>query len=205
MYNTTEKFWPTVGNLDAVANGERVILTNRVFVLSKSINDVFPLPFNVFANQIEMISERGFPLLNRFSNLIAGMRDSGIIQKLYNDFHYNATVLHYIRNRDDDIFKEERIVLSLAHMDGAFTLLILGYFIGSVTFVVEIIMGMYRRRRRARRNWKLLQIAWHQVTIMRRMQKNVEKNAAKKTTVKWNISKKVNNKNGTNNIKLKHV
>lgn len=206
MYNTSEKFWPTVENLEAVANAERVILTNRAFVLSKSMHRVFPLPFNVFTNQIEMISERGFPLLKRFSNLIAYMRDSGIIQKLYNDFHYNATVLHYIRNRDDDMFKENQIVLSLDHMDGAFTLLIFGYFIGSVTFGIEIIMGIYARRRRARRNWKLLRIAWHQVLIMRSLQKNDKKNAKKTKTVKWNIPKNVNkNSNKTNNIKLKHV
>lgn len=191
MYNATEKFWPTAENLDAVANGERVILTNRVFVLSKSLHHVFPLPFNVFANQIEMISERGFPLLNRFSSLIAWMRDSGVIQKLYNDFYYNATVLHYIRNRDGDMFNEEQIVLTLNHMDGAFTLLILGYFIGLVTFGVELIMGYYTKRRRARRNWKSLRYAWRQVAIMRSMQKNGKKNATKKNGVKWNIPKNV--------------
>lgn len=152
LYNTTENFWPTAENLESVANGERVILTNRVFVLSKSIQHVFPLPFNVFANQIEMISERGFPLLNRFNKIIASMRDSGIIQKLYNDFYYNATVLHYIRNREGDMFKEERIVLTLSHMDGAFILLLFGYSIGLVVFGVEIIINVYTKRQRARRN-----------------------------------------------------
>lgn len=137
--------------MEAVANGKRVILTNRVFVLSKSIQNVFPLPFNVFANQIEMISERGFPLLNRFNSIIAFMRDSGIVQKLYNDFYYNATVLHYIRNRGGDMFKEERIVLTLSHMDGAFTLLLFGYSIGLAVFGVEIIVDIYTKRRRARR------------------------------------------------------
>lgn len=177
-------------NLAAVAHGERVILTNRAFVLSKSIHDVFPLPFNVFANQIEMISERGFPLLNRFNNLIAFMRDSGIIQKLYNDFHYNVTVLHYIRNRDDDMFKEEQIVLTLNHMDGAFTLLLFGCLIGLVTFGVEIIMDTYSKRRRARRNWKRLRIAWHHLEIMPTAQKNGRKSRIKKKNVKWAVPKK---------------
>lgn len=207
MYNSTEKFWPTVENLDAVANGERVILTNRVFVLSKSKNQVYPLPFNVFTNQLEIFSERGFPLLNRFSQLIAWMRDSGIIEKLYNDFYYNATMLHYIRNRDSDMFNEGIIVLTLNHMDGAFTLLIFGYFIGLVAFGVEIIMGIYTKRRRAdfaRRNWKLLRYAWRQVAIMRSMQKNGKKNATKKNGVKWDISKNVNKKN-RNNTKIKRL
>lgn len=79
------------------------------------------------------------------------MRDSGIIQKLYNDFYYNATVLHYIRNRGGDMFKEERIVLTLSHMDGAFTLLLFGYSIGLAVFGVEIIVDIYTKRRRAQR------------------------------------------------------
>lgn len=165
--------------MDAVADGERVILTNRVFVLSKSIDHVFPLPFNVFTNQIEMISERGFPLLNRFNDLIAFMRDSGIIQKLYNDFYYNATVLHYIRHRDGDIFKEEQIVLTLSHMDGAFTLLIFGHLIGLVTFGVEIIMNVYTKRRKARCNWKLLQKTWYQMAKRPAMRKNNKKKRKK--------------------------
>lgn len=205
LYNSSEAFWPTAGNLKQVAQGKRVILTNRVFILSKSINDVFPLPFNVFANPIEMISERGFPLLDRFSTLIAYMRDSGVIQKLYNDFHYRVTVLHHIRHRDSR--QETTIVLTLDHMDGAFTLLLLGLFISSVTFAIELIIGTYSRRRRARRLWKLLRSSWRQVSIMRSMQKKQKKqknkNGKKNATeikIKWNEPKKSNKK-----VQLKHT
>lgn len=160
LYNTSESFWPTTENLEAVAKGKRVILTNRVFVLSKSIQNVFPLPFNVFANQIEMISERGFPLLNRFSNIIAFMRDAGIIQKLYNDFYFNATVLQsIIRNREGGLFQEGRIVLTLSHMDGAFTLLLFGCSISFTVFCAEIIIDTYNKRRMAQRFEKLQQNA----------------------------------------------
>lgn len=142
-------------------------MTNRVFVLSKSIQDVFPLPFDVFVNQIEMISERGFPLLNRFSNIIAFMRDSGIIQKLYNDFYYNATVLQsIIRNREGDLFQEERIVLTLSHMDGAFTLLLFGCSISFAVFGVEIIIDIYVKRQKAQRFEKLQQNAQNQTAAI---------------------------------------
>lgn len=196
LYNTSEAFWPTEENLNDVAEGKRVILTNRVFILSKSIHHVFPLPFNVFANPLEMISERGFPLLKRYSNLIMFMRDAGIIDKLYKDFQYNATVLHHIRDREIDELKETQIVLTLGHMDGAFTVLLLGLFISIVTFVLEIIVDMYNRRRRTKRLWKLLRNSWRQVSIMRLVQKNSNKiggekrNATMQMKIKWKKSNK---------------
>lgn len=195
MYNgESELFWPTEENLIAVAQGKRVILTNRVFILSKSIHNVFALPKNMFANPLEMISERGFPLLKRFSNLIMYMRDAGIIQKLYNDFHYNVTVLYHIRDREGDDLKPTRRVLTLGHMDGAFTVLLLGLIISFVTFVIEIIVDVYSRRRRTRRRWKLLRNSWRQVAIMRFWQKNRKgdtKNATMQIKGKW---KKTNKK-----------
>lgn len=198
LYNSSIPFWPTVENLKQVANGKRVLLTNRVFILSKSIDNVFPLPFNVFSNPLEMISERGFPLLNRFSNLIAYMRDAGVIQKLYDDFHYNATVLHHIRDRDSR--KESTIVLTLGHMDGAFTLLILGLLISLVAFVFEIIIGTYRKRRRARRRWKSLKNSWRQVSIMRSMQSKPGTRTATETTLKWNAQTRFKKR-----VKFKHI
>lgn len=198
LYNSSEPFWPTAKNLEQVASGKRVILTNRVFILSKTINDVFPLPFNVFSNPIEMISERGFPLLNRFSNLIAYMRDAGVIQKLYDDFHYNVTMLHHIRTRDAR--KQSTIVLTLDHMDGAFSLLILGLLISLVAFVFEIIIGTYRKRRRARRRWKLLRNSWRQVSIMRSMQNKHDTRNATETTQKWNAANRFKKR-----VKFKHI
>lgn len=189
LFNVSAEFWPTEENLNDVSEGKRVILTNRVFILSKSLHHVFPLPFNVFTNQIEMISERGFPLLKRYSNLIMFMRDCGVIQKLYNDFEYNATVLHHIRDKDGRSL-DNLTVLTLGHMDGAFSVLLLGLLISLVTFVIEIIVDTCRKRRRARRMWKLLRNSWHQVSIMRSMQKNRPTNATELKN-KWNAPKKI--------------
>lgn len=182
-------FSPTVENLDAVSKGKRVLLISRIFVLSKSVHNIYGMPFNVFANPLEMISERGFPLLRRFSNLIMFMRDAGIIEKLYDNFYYNMTMLHHIRDRLDDEDIESQIVLTLGHMDGAFTVLLLGLFLCFVIFIVEFIVGTYKRRRRAKRLWKLLQNSWRQVSLMRLMQKNSTRNATKIKS-KWNAPKK---------------
>lgn len=174
-----------------VAKGHRVILTNRVYILSKSIHDVYPLPFNVFANPLEMISERGFPLLRRFSFLIMYMRDAGIIQKLYDDFYFNVTILHHIRDRSS--LGETHIVLTLNHMDGAFALFVLGHLISSIAFVVELIVGKHRRHRRARRLWRVLRNSWHQMSTMRSIQKTRPKNATEAKS-KWNTAHKFHRK-----------
>lgn len=193
LYNSTQPFWPTAENLEQVAMGKRVILTNRAFILSTSIHNVFPLPFDVFVNPIEMVSERGFPLLRRFNFMIMHMRDTGIIQKLYNDFYYNVTVLHHIRAREIDVEEDALHVLTLGHMDGAFTVLILGLLISLLIFAVEISTGTYNRRKRAKRLWKLLRNAWRQVSVMRSMQNNVKRNATKMNS-KWNKPKKFTKK-----------
>lgn len=193
LYDNSISFAPTVENLDAVAKGKRVLLTNRIFVLSKSIHNVYAMPFNVFANPLEMISERGFPLLRRFSNLIMFMRDAGIIEKLYDNFNYDMTMLHHIRDREDDENIETQIVLTLGHMDGSFTVLLLGHFISFLIFIVEFIVGTYKRRRRAKRLWKLLQNSWRQVSLMRSMQKKSTRNATKIKS-KWNAPKKYTRK-----------
>lgn len=127
------------------------------------------------------------------------MRDSGIIEKLYSDFYYNATVLHYIRNHDAGLLTDQQIVLQLKHMSGAFTVLILGCMISLVAFSVEIIMSIYSKRQRARRNWNLLRMAVHQVAIIRSMQKTDKNN-----TVKWNISKQRQQKKKRNS-KMKRI
>lgn len=196
LYNSTESFWPSAENLEQVAKGKRVILTNRAFILSKSIHNVFPLPFDVFVNPIEMVSERGFPLLRRFNFMIMHMRDTGIIEKLYSDFYYNVTVLHYIRYRDG-IEVDSVQVLTLGHMDGAFTVLILGLSISSLAFGVEIFVGTYSRRKRAKRLWKLLRNSWRKVSIMRSMQSNGKRNATKIHS-KWNKPKKFTTRNKFN-------
>lgn len=213
LYKIGEEFLPSVPNFVDVSHGKRVILSNRIFVLSKAIENVFPVPFKVFTSPLEMISERGFPLLKRFSQLIMYMKDGGIMQKLIDDIYFNMTILHHIRNRDLDE-EESQIILTVSHLDGAFTLLIVGEFISLMVFIGEIIINTYQRRRRARRLWNLVRNSWRQVSIMRTVKRN--KNTTKLNSkwnnvprkkrgrkVKFNISNDANHRNGKNAIEWK--
>lgn len=108
------------------------------------------------------------------------MVDAGIISKLYNDFLYDVTVLEHIRQHDPDL-EESLTVLTLGHMDGAFTVFLLGIIISSVVFLVELCIGFYAERRRSKRLWKLLKNSWRQVSIMRQSKK-------KRKNDKWKMA-----------------
>lgn len=192
LYDNSELYFtPTVENMADVAAKKRIILVNRNFVLSKSITDVYAMSFNVFASPLEMISERGFPLLRRFSYLIMFMRDAGIIEKLYDNFYYNMTTLHRIQDLvNGKGIEETNIVLTIYHLDGAFTLLILGLLISFVAFVVELILDAYKTRRRPAHLWKMVQNSWRQVSLMRWMGKKSTRNATKLSR-KRNAPKKI--------------
>lgn len=59
-FNYSDGFLPTMENIRKVRNGKQVMLLNRIFVLSKSIDDIFALPTNVITNPLEMVAEKGF-------------------------------------------------------------------------------------------------------------------------------------------------
>lgn len=166
LYNDSEVFWPWEENFASVARGERIILTNRNLVLSKSLNDIFAFPTDAFASPLQMFSERGFPLLKRYSTLLSYMIDAGIISKLHSDFIYDVTVLDHIRKHEIQSDEDSQIVLSLHHMDGAFTILLLGAAFSFVIFIGELCINWYITRRKPKRFWKLLRKSWRKVSIM---------------------------------------
>lgn len=136
------------------------ILVSRLYVRSNIYhNDVFGLTQSMFATHLEMIVERGFPLLRRINGIIASLRDMGLMSKLLTDFHYNMTILAQIReikyhlndqnlddvlqdlNIDDDHNDDgsPEVVLTTEHLEGAFTLLLMGLFVSSIVFILELI------------------------------------------------------------------
>ncbi len=131
----------TVQNMKLVQDGFISILTNRIYVLSHDLQDkIFGLPGNVFSNPLEMIAERGFPLIRKFNNLINRMKDAGLTSKIYKDFLYNKTVLDFIRYRDrsSDVIE---IPLTLDHLQGAFAVLIVGLIVSVVVLAIEIVLN----------------------------------------------------------------
>lgn len=135
------------------------LLISKLYVRSnKHRNDVFGLTRSMFANQVEMIVERGFPLLRRINQILAAMRDMGIMSKLSNDFNYNMTILTPIREMKsrgsaaaeqlpEDVIGEveldhaadasPEIVLTVEHLEGAFTILIMGLIVSFAVFILE--------------------------------------------------------------------
>lgn len=95
VYNTSDSFQPSTTHLGEVVEGKKIILNSRVHVKSnKHADDIHGLTKNVFSSQLEIIVEKGFPLLPEFNKFIDCMTDTGLITKIYNDFLYNVTIIH---------------------------------------------------------------------------------------------------------------
>lgn len=154
-YNSTEPFWPSDESLKSVARGEKIILMDRAYVLSKSEHGVFGLPNDMFISSLQMICERGFPLLRLSSLIISQMNDAGIIKKLFDDFRYNATYLKEIRLHSQRV-EDSLVVLKLSHLDGAFAVLILGLAISVICFFAEICVDNHNRHQKAQHHWQLI-------------------------------------------------
>lgn len=123
-----------------VRDGKISILSNRLYVISQDMDDdVFGLPGNVFSNPLEMIAERGFPLMRRLNVLINRMLDAGLITKIYNDFLFKNFVLDFIKQRHRIKVDEGHVTLSIDHLQGAFAVIIVGLLISFVAFLTEVI------------------------------------------------------------------
>lgn len=118
------------------------------------------------------------------------MTDSGIIQKLQADFEYNVSTLLYIRNRSL-IEEENQIVLTLNHMNGAFTVWLLGLTLSSLVFFVELLIDWHRRRNRAKKMWKMLRNRWRHAKVMQNMITQAKKvNKTKITKKRARVARK---------------
>ena len=147
LYNYSEMFKPSKTSIGRIMDGGETILISRLYVQSNEHrNDIFGLSQDMFANHLEMIVQRGFPLLRRINEIISSLRDMGLMSKLFNDFNYNMTILQPIHERkkrqDEGNYAEQtnEIVLTIEHLDGAFTVFFLGLFISSIVFLLEVLV-----------------------------------------------------------------
>lgn len=86
----------------------------------------------------------GFPLLITLSRVIMYMKDSGIMKKLNDEFIFNVTILEKIReNAMNDI--PLQIVLTYSHVEGAFSLAIVGLSISCIIFIGEIMFFQFKK------------------------------------------------------------
>lgn len=174
QYNHSVAFRPSTASLARIKNGEIALLVSKLYVRSnKYRNSVHGITSSMFSNHLEMIVERGFPLLRRINEVLAALRDMGFISKLFIDFKYNMTILTPIREmkalkQKDDIeskllnsFDEEEkqeedpeVVLTVQHLEGAFSIVIMGLIVSSAVFILEIIFHSQVLRKLLKMIWK---------------------------------------------------
>ena len=147
LYNHSEMFKPSKTSIGRIMGGGETILISRLYVKSNEHHNlIFGLSKNMFANQMEMIVQRGFPLLHRIDVILGRLRSMGLMSKLFKDFNYNMTILQPIRelkksqDEEDYTASSNTIVLTIEHLDGAFTILVLGLFISSIVFLLEVLV-----------------------------------------------------------------
>jgi hypothetical protein len=159
------------------------LIISKLFVGSSvHRHEVFGLTQSMFANHLEMIVERGFPLLRRINEILSALRDMGLMSKLFVDFKYNMTILTPIKEMKEHIDKHENsatvsnagfdedehkkeeenpeIVLTTEHLEGAFTLLLAGLTVSSAFFLLEIIFHSKIFK-------KITKLIWRKITCQR--------------------------------------
>ncbi|TDG39803.1 hypothetical protein AWZ03_013774 [Drosophila navojoa] len=156
-YNSSPEFRPRTQNLRFVQQGQRCILSSRMYIMQNLYaDDIYAFPQNVFVSPMQLIMKAGFPFLYEMNMIIRYMRDVGIIQKIDSDFRYNNTYLNRISKMRPD-FAATVIVLTTEHLKGPFGILIVGICCAMLTFLVELLCGytsLRRRQRRTRRRSK---------------------------------------------------
>lgn len=149
--------------LKKISNGEMALVVSKTYVKQTEYRDkVFGITTPLFSSQLEMLCERGFPLLKRINKILGLFRDAGIMSKLRNDFRYNSTILIAVRelvkalskaddlnvdtlNLLDEISDDEEdgegesgpIPLRPEHLWGAISILLLGLLSGLAIFASE--------------------------------------------------------------------
>ncbi|XP_061399889.1 uncharacterized protein LOC133335599 [Musca vetustissima] len=161
-YNYSVDFEPLYINLISVEQGERVILSRRMYIMQSALADnIYAFPFNVFSSPMQMIMKPGFPFLYEFNLMIRYMRDFGFLNKIHRDFVYNNTYLNRIAKMRPD-FKEKVIVLRMDHLQGAFSILSVGICASIGLFLAELLVyyvcgpclfkSPHKKRQRKRRD-----------------------------------------------------
>lgn len=93
-YNRSDGF----DNIAAVAKGQRVILSNKMYILQNELSDnIYAFPKPVINILTEAIMKEGFPFLFHFNVIIRNMRDCGLFDKIYSTYVWKETYLNRIR------------------------------------------------------------------------------------------------------------
>lgn len=133
-YNSSDDFSPNAENLQRIQRGDQAILLSRLYVTSRNTSKlIYGLPTNVFSNQVEMIFEKGFPLVRLFDKIINRVKDNGIIYKFFDDWRERMS------KHDIVVDENAEIILTVMHLEAAFAVLLYGLLLSIVVFVCEVL------------------------------------------------------------------
>ncbi|XP_070509008.1 probable glutamate receptor [Chironomus tepperi] len=145
-FNSSQAFRPSPKTIHEISQGKMALLISEHYVKQTiHSNDVFGMSEELFSNHLEMLAERGFPLIKRINKILGLFRDIGIMSKLFQDFLFDSNIfaplkltkrIEYLRNKGQDTddledFMEDQdheheadpeIVLTPEHLQGPFTL-----------------------------------------------------------------------------------
>jgi len=178
-FNYSAAFRPSPKTIYEISQGKMALLISQYYVHQTVHRDnVFGMSEELFSNHLEMLAERGFPLIKRINKILGLFRDIGIMSKLFQDFAFDSNIfaplkltkrIEYLRNRgqdtdhieefieDHDQVKEEEnpeIVLTPEHLQGPFSILILFLSISCVIFILELIFNIEVIRNFCAKIWK---------------------------------------------------
>lgn len=133
-YNYSDNFQPSTETLDRVRRRVQAVLLSRLFVISRNYSNlIYGLTTNVFSNQMEIIFEKGFPLVSLFDKVINRVKDNGIIYKFYFDWQAK------MEKNNALVGDTSEIILTVQHLEGAFVILAYGLLLSVIVFALELL------------------------------------------------------------------
>ncbi|KAG5673460.1 hypothetical protein PVAND_003505 [Polypedilum vanderplanki] len=165
-YNHSEAFRPSPETIRQITEGKMALLISQYYVEQTEYrNNIFGVSKEMFSNHLEMLAERGFPLMRRINKILGFFRDAGIASKLFIDFNFNKTILMPIKelkaklkimeDTNENLFLDDNeVVLTPEHLEAPFRLLILGLCISTFNFLLELMFNIQAVREFLARVWK---------------------------------------------------
>jgi len=99
-----------------------------------------PFKDNIQQGHMVIYLRKGNILLERINSIVLRLRNAGIIDKWVND------IRRKFGKHFDNVLEDEYCVLTLAHLEGAFYLLLLGMLFSITVWILEIIPYFFGHR-----------------------------------------------------------
>lgn len=161
FYNSTDYFDALIGEkwidvndiegamIDVVVHRNFSLLCSNLELMYMAsvmpeLSDAFGKPTyyqfedKVFTIPLELVTQFGFPLIERFSRVLSALTQMGVVEEILNT--YSEDMLRARANilREVDKGKSSENPLSLLHLEGGFLALAVGYISGTIVLILEI-------------------------------------------------------------------